>query len=155
MKIHDRHYINGAWVPSSEPSSIEVRSAATEEVIAHVPAGAAEDADKAVKAARSAFESWAATPVSKRAAYLKSMADGLAARADEVARTITAEVGMPLKLSQRVQAALPRQVMASYAQLLGEFQFEERVANSLVLKEPVGVVGAITPWNYSLHQILG
>ena len=154
MKVHDRHYINGAWAPSSGGASIEVRNAATEDVIARIPAGTAGDADKAVKAARAAFEGWAATPVAKRAAFLKRIADGLSARADEVARTITAEVGMPLKLSQRVQAGLPPQVMASYAKLLEEFQFEERVANSLVVKEPVGVVGAITPWNYPLHQVV-
>src|SRR5688500_6911669 len=107
MKIHDQHYINGAWAASSGKESIEVHNAATEEVFARVPAGTTEDVDRAVKAARAAFEPWAATPGQRRAEYLKAMAEGLAARADEIARTITAEVGMPLKLSQRVQAALP------------------------------------------------
>ncbi len=154
MKVHDKLYLNGAWAPSSSAGSIEVHNAATEEVIARVPAGGPEDVERAVSAARAAFESWAATPVEQRAAFLQSIADGLTARADEIARTITAEVGMPFKLSQRLQAALPPQVMASYARLVREYPFEERVANSLVVKEPAGVVGAITPWNYPLHQVV-
>ncbi|MGH8633177.1 MAG: aldehyde dehydrogenase family protein, partial [Burkholderiales bacterium] len=126
MKVHDKHYINGAWTPSRSAASIEVRNAATEEVIARVPAGTADDADQAARAARVAFGPWAATPVAQRAALLQGIADGLAARADEIARAITAEVGMPLKLSRRIQAALPPQVMASTAQLVREYPFEER-----------------------------
>ena len=154
MKIHDQHYINGAWTPSRSGASIEVRNAATEEVIARVPAGTPEDTDHAVRSARAAFGLWAATPVAQRAALLQGIAEGLAGRAEEIARAITAEVGMPLKLSQRIQAALPPQVMASYAQLVREYPFEERIGNTLVVKEPVGVVGAITPWNYPLHQVV-
>jgi acyl-CoA reductase-like NAD-dependent aldehyde dehydrogenase len=154
MKVHDKHYIDGAWTQPSSSASIAVGNAATEETIARVPAGAPEDVELAVRAARAAFGPWSALPVERRCAFLQSISDGLAARADEIARVITAEVGMPLKLSQRVQAALPPQVMASYARLAREFQFEERIGNSLVVKEPVGVVGAITPWNYPLHQVV-
>ena len=154
MRIHDLLYINGAWVPPSSDASLEVRNAATEEVIARVPAGTTDDVELAVRAARAAFGSWAATPAEQRSVFLHNVADALAARADEIARIITAEVGMPLKLSQRIQAALPPQVMESYARLAREYRFEERVANSLVIKEPVGVVGAITPWNYPLHQVV-
>lgn len=154
MIIQDRHYINGAWSASGSPDRLEVRNAATEEVIARVVAGTAEDADRAVGAARTAFEGWASAPVQQRAALLESVAGGLKKRVDEIARAITAEVGMPLKLSQRIQAALPLQVMAGYAALVREYPFEERIANSLVIKEPVGVVGAITPWNYPLHQVV-
>jgi len=154
MKIHGLLYINGAWVPPSSDASLEVRNAATEEVIARVPAGTTDDVELAVRAARAAFGSWAATPAEQRSVFLHNVADALAARADEIARIITAEVGMPLKLSQRFQAALPPQVMESYARLAREYRFEERVANSLVIKEPVGVVGAITPWNYPLHQVV-
>ena len=152
MRIYDQLYINGEWVGSRSSDSIEVRDAATEAVIATVPAGSPEDVDLAVTAARAAFGSWAATPVARRSDYLQSIADGLTARVDEIARIITAEVGMPFKLSQRIQAALPPQVMASTARIAREFQFEERVGNALVIKEAVGVVGAITPWNYPLHQ---
>ena len=154
MRIHNLLYINGAWVPPSSDASLEVRNAATEEVIARVPAGTTDDVELAVRAARAAFGSWAATPVEQRSVFLQNVAGALAARADEIARIITAEVGMPLKLSQRIQAALPPQVMESYARLAREYRFEERVANSLVIKEPVGVVGAITPWNYPLHQVV-
>ena len=143
MRIHNLLYINGAWVPPSSDASLEVRNAATEEVIARVPAGTSDDVELAVRAARAAFGSWAATPVEQRSVFLQNVAGALAARADEIARIITAEVGMPLKLSQRIQAALPPQVMESYARLAREYRFEERVANSLVIKEPVGVVGSL------------
>ncbi len=154
MKVHDKIYINGEWVSSSATDTLEVRNAATEEVIARAPAGMPEDVEQAVRAARTAFEPWAATPVERRSGFLHSIADGLAARSDEIARAITAEVGMPFKLSQRIQAALPPQVMMDYGRLLREFAFEERIGNSLVVREPVGVVGAITPWNYPLHQVV-
>ena len=154
MKVHSHHYVDGAWVAPRSAGSIEVRNAASEEVIARVPEGTAEDVELAARAARAAFGPWAATPIEQRCAFLQGIADGLAARGDEIARVITAEVGMPLKLSQRVQAALPPQVMASYARIAREYPFEERIGNSLVVKEPVGVVGAITPWNYPLHQVV-
>ena len=154
VKSHDKQYIDGEWVSSSSSTSIEVDNAATEETIARVPAGSADDAARAIRAARAAFGSWSSLPLDKRCEFLQTAADGLTARADEIARAITAEVGMPLKLSQRIQAALPPQVMAGYARLAREFAFEERIGNSLVVKEPVGVVGAITPWNYPLHQIV-
>lgn len=154
MKERREHYIDGRWVPSRSSHLIDVINAATEEVMARVPAGTPQDVDRAVRAARDAFEGWAATPVEERAVLLQALSDGLAARTDEIARTITAEVGMPLKLSQRIQAALPPQVMASYARLVRDFRFEERLGNSLVVHEPVGVVGAITPWNFPLHQVV-
>lgn len=154
MKLHDRIYINGEWVSSSTTDTLEVRNAATEEVIARAPAGTMEDVARAARAARAAFEPWAAIPVERRSGFLQSIADGLAARSDEIARAITAEVGMPFKLSQRIQAALPTQVMTDYGRLLREFSFEERIGNSLVVREPVGVVGAITPWNFPLHQVV-
>ena len=154
MKTFDRHYINGDWTRPHSGGAIDVHNAATEEVIARVPGGSAEDVSEAAAAARQAFAPWAATPVERRAAFLRAIAEGLAARADEIARAITAEVGMPYKLSQRVQAALPPQIMAGYAELIGRYAFEERIGNSLVVKDPVGVVGAITPWNYPLHQVV-
>ncbi|MBI3069150.1 MAG: aldehyde dehydrogenase family protein, partial [Betaproteobacteria bacterium] len=154
MKIHDRQYVSGKWAPSASADFLEVTHAATEEPIARVPVGAAEDAEAAVAAAHAAFDGWAATPARRRAEWLQKIADGLAARSEEIARTVTAEVGMPLKLSRRIQAGLPPQVMAMYAKLVQEFAFEERIANSLVVREPVGVAACITPWNYPLHQVV-
>jgi betaine-aldehyde dehydrogenase len=118
-----------------------------------VPAGSAKDIDAAVEAARSALESWSALPPGTRAEFLEKISAELEKRSDELARTITQEVGMPLKLAGRIQAGLPIANFANYAKLLRDFLFEQRVGNSLVVREPVGVVGAITPWNYPLHQI--
>jgi betaine-aldehyde dehydrogenase len=146
------HYIDGRWTSSSSTDLIEVVNAATEEVMARVPAGTVADVDRAVEAARAAFDGWAAMPVEVRADFLRRIAGGLAARAEEVARTITLEVGMPLKLSRRIQAGLPVRVLEDTAQLARGQRFEERIGHSLVTREPVGVVGAITPWNYPLHQ---
>ena len=152
MRRYDKLFINGEWVPSRGGGSLEVVNAATEEVMGAIPAGTAEDVTAAVAAARAAFPGWAATPVARRAELLRKLAEGLAAQGDEIARTITGEVGMPLKLSQRIQAGLPTAVMESYAKLVSDYPFEEELGNSLVIREPVGVVGCITPWNYPLHQ---
>ena len=152
--LHDSHYIAGRWVRAASGAALEVRNAASGDVIARVPVGSAAEADEAVLAARAAFEAWSTTPPERRAAFLERLAEGLKSRTDEIARAITAEVGMPYRLSQRVQAALPVQVLADTARLLRGHAFEERIANSVVVKEPVGVVGAITPWNYPLHQIV-
>jgi betaine-aldehyde dehydrogenase len=154
MKVFDRLYLGGAWVEPSFAGAIDVLSPSTEEVIGRVPEGAAADADRAVRAAAEAFPSWAATAPAERARALQRLEQALSARGDEIARTITGEVGMPLALSRSIQAALPVTVLGSYARLLEQFAFEERVAHSLVVKEPVGVVACITPWNYPLHQIV-
>ncbi|MFI2377670.1 aldehyde dehydrogenase family protein [Streptomyces sp. NPDC018964] len=154
MKAHDGMYIDGAWRPAAGPDVIEVVNPADEQVIATVPAGTAEDVDAAVRAARAALPAWAATPPAGRAARLAALRDALVARQDEIARTVTAELGSPLKLSQAVHAGVPIAVAGSYAELAATYPFEERTGNSTVLHEPVGVVGAITPWNYPLHQIV-
>jgi len=154
MQRRTELYINGKWVASQGGGAIEVINPATEEVIGSIPAGTAADADAAARAARDAFAGWAATPVAVRRDFLEKLQRGVAERLGEIARTITAEVGMPLKLSERIQAGLPAAVLESFAKLLGEFRFEEEVGNSLVIHEPVGVVACITPWNYPLHQIV-
>ncbi|MEU0394171.1 aldehyde dehydrogenase family protein [Streptomyces sp. NPDC006208] len=154
MKAHDGMYIGGRWLPAAGPDTIAVVNPADEQVIAHVPAGTAEDVDAAVRAAREAFPAWAATPPAERAAYLEALRDELTRRADEMAGTVTAELGAPPVLAQRVHVGLPLRVAGSYAELAASYSFEERINNSTVLLEPVGVVGAITPWNYPLHQIV-
>jgi betaine-aldehyde dehydrogenase len=153
MLNRDKFYIGGQWVAPSGKESIEVHNAGNGEIMGRVPAGEEKDADAAVKAARDAFIGWSQTPVEKRAEFLEKISNGLKARADEIAKTIAQEVGMPLKMSARIQAGLPIANFANYAKLLREFQFEQRVGNSIVVREPVGVVLAITPWNYPLHQI--
>jgi acyl-CoA reductase-like NAD-dependent aldehyde dehydrogenase len=153
MQIRDKLYINGLWAAPAGAKTIAVISASTEEVIGRIPEGTEADVNAAVAAARAAFERWAATSVAERAAFLQKIHEGLKARTEEIARTIAGEVGMPLKLAGRIQAGSPTYTFAMYAKLAPGFQFEEKVGNSLVLREPIGVVGAITPWNYPLHQI--
>ncbi|MEU9333671.1 aldehyde dehydrogenase family protein [Streptomyces sp. NPDC048290] len=152
--LRDGMYIDGAWRPAAGPGLIDVVNPVDEQVIAQVPAGDAQDVDTAVRAARAALPGWAATPPAERAARLAALRDVLAARQDEIARTITAELGSPLAFSQAVHSALPVAVTGSYAELAATYAFEEKVGNSVVHLEPVGVVGAITPWNYPLHQIV-
>ncbi|GGX49958.1 aldehyde dehydrogenase family protein [Streptomyces fructofermentans] len=154
MKAHDGMYIDGAWRPAAGADTIAVVNPADEQVLAHVPAGTAEDVDAAVRAARAAFPAWAATPPAERAARIGALRDVLVARADEIAATVTAELGSPLKFSQAVHVGAPVAVAGSYAELAASYAFEEKVGNSTVHLEPVGVVGAITPWNYPLHQIV-
>ncbi|MFF7646930.1 aldehyde dehydrogenase family protein [Streptomyces canus] len=154
MKAHDGMYIEGEWRSATGPDVIEVVNPADEQVIARVPAGTAEDVDLAVRAARTALPAWAATAPAERAARLAALRDVLAARKDEIAETVTAELGSPLKFSQNVHAAVPVAVAASYAELAATHPFEEKVGNSTVHQEPIGVVAAITPWNYPLHQIV-
>src|SRR5919197_1012683 len=153
MLVRDKLFIGGQWISPSSRETIDVHNAGNGEVMGRIPAGNEKDVDSAVRAARSALESWSETPAATRAEYLEKISAGLKARADELARTIAQEVGMPLKLAGRIQAGLPIANFANYAKLLREFKFEERVGNSLVVREPVGVVGAIAPWNYPLHQI--
>ena len=153
MANHDKFYINGNWVAPSTKESIEVQNAGTGEIMGSVPAGGEKDIDAAVNAARAAFDAWSQTPPAKRAEYLGKISAGLKARAEELAKTIAQEVGMPIKLSGRIQAGLPIANFANYAKMAAEFKYEEQVGNSLVLREAVGVVGAITPWNYPLNQI--
>ncbi|MFI7387961.1 aldehyde dehydrogenase family protein [Streptomyces sp. NPDC049813] len=154
MRPHDGMYIGGEWRPAAGSDTIAVVDPADEKVIGHVPAGTAEDIDAAVRAARTAFPGWAATPPTERAARIAALRDVLVARKDEIAETVTAELGAPLPFSQAVHAAVPVLVAGSYAELAASHPFEEKVGNSTVYAEPVGVVGAITPWNYPLHQIV-
>ncbi|MFE3898991.1 aldehyde dehydrogenase family protein [Streptomyces sp. NPDC059153] len=154
MKAHDGMYIGGEWRAAAGTDLIAVVDPADEQVIAHVPAGTAEDVDAAVSAAREALPEWAATPPAERAAKIAALRDVLVARKDEIAETVTAELGAPLPFSQAVHAGVPILVAGSYAELAASYAFEERVGNSTVYAEPVGVVGAITPWNYPLHQIV-
>jgi len=154
MHEHDRIYIDGHWVAPVGTPFIEVMNPATEAVIGRIPAATSVEAGQAVIAARTAVEAWGRTPAAERAGYLRRIHAGLLVRAEEIARTITSEVGMPIKLSRRIQAGLPAAVLESYITLLGDYAFEERIGNSQVVREPAGVAACITPWNYPLHQVI-
>ena len=125
----------------------------TEEVMATVPAGTAKEAEAAVLAARAAFDGWSALPVETRAAYLDKVSAGVKARSDEMALAIAREVGMPLKMAKVVQVGGPGWHWGNFAKVARGFEWEKKVGNSLVVREAIGVVGCITPWNFPLSQI--
>ena len=151
--VRDSLYIDGAWVSSDGSETIDVENPATEAVIGRIPSGTAGDVDKAVKAARAALPAWSATDPEERSKYLSRLVEAVTARHEEIARTIAQEMGAPIKIAQMVQAGLPIADIATAAQAATEFQWERQIGNSTVVMHPIGVVGAITPWNYPLHQV--
>jgi aldehyde dehydrogenase (NAD+) len=154
MDVRDKIYINGSWVASTGSGTLDVIDSTTEEVMATIPEGTAEDVDKAVQAAAAAFPGWAATSREERSKLLVRIGEALAARTDEIAAIISHEVGMPMTLSGTVQVGLPAGAFADAAAAAESFPWEEEIGNSLVVREPVGVVGAITPWNFPLYQVV-
>jgi acyl-CoA reductase-like NAD-dependent aldehyde dehydrogenase len=153
VQAHEEVFIGGEWVEPEATGTLEVVNSTTEETMGTIPACTAADADQAVVAARDAFESWSRTSREERAGYLSAISAGLAERADEIAATISQELGMPLTLSKMIQAGLPIAQFGAMPKLMEEVRWEEEIGNSRVLREPVGVLGAITPWNYPLNQI--
>jgi len=153
MEVRDKIYIGGTWTPSLGAGVHEIVDSNTEEVFAKVPEGTAGDVDRAVEAAAEAFPAWSSTAVGERAKLLNRIADGIDARTGELAATISREVGMPVSLSGPIQVGLAKGAFADVAQQVSDLIWEEEIGNSLVVREPVGVVGAITPWNYPLYQI--
>jgi aldehyde dehydrogenase (NAD+) len=151
--VRDRLFIGGEWVPSAGTGTLDVIDSTTEEVMGTIPEGSPKDVDLAVAAARAAFPAWAATPVKERTELLTRVSQELTARMEELADLIAHEVGMPLVLSQLVQMGLPIGTFASMAQVAADFTWEQTAGNSVIVREPIGVVGAITPWNYPLNQI--
>jgi aldehyde dehydrogenase (NAD+) len=151
-----RHlYLNGAWQSSASGESIDVVNPATEEIIDRVPAGSPADVDAAVTAARAAFPSWSRTASAERGKILAAAAELLRERSDQIARIIATDMGAPYGVAMKVQTLMPAGVLASYAQMAETYAFEGgQVGNSRIFREPVGVVAAITPWNYPLHQII-
>ncbi|MFD5827499.1 aldehyde dehydrogenase family protein [Lentzea sp. NPDC060358] len=134
---------------------IEVVNPATEEVVGTLAEGTPADVDTAVAAAVAAFPAWSQTSAAERAKAVRAIIDGLRERADELARTMTREMGTPLTFSQKVQVTNPISIAEGVAAVLENGYFEpEEIGNSLVFREPVGVVAAITPWNFPLQQMV-
>ncbi len=155
MMRRDSLYINGEWVSATGDGVIEVVNPATEEVIGSVPVGSQDDVDTAVTAARAAFPTWRATTCEERIAALNALSAAIKENTEELAQTITAEVGTPIGYSRMAMVGTPRVVARSYAKMLETFEWEVEVRNSLIIKEPIGVCAFITPWNFPLHQIIG
>ena len=155
MQTREHLYINGSWVESTGEGSIEVINPANEETIGSVPVGSAADVEAAVAAATAAFPDWSKTSVEDRIGYLNMLSQAIKGRTEELTELITSEVGTPINYCRGAMVGTPRVVSRSYAKILENFDWEEEVRNSLIVKEPIGVVGMITPWNYPLHQIIG
>jgi acyl-CoA reductase-like NAD-dependent aldehyde dehydrogenase len=154
MNMHeDDLYIAGRWCAAHGETRSPVTDSWTEEEFASWRSASRADVDGAVYAAGMALPSWSTTPPAERIAAVRRITAGLRERADAIARCVTREVGMPAKLSARIQAAAPIAAWEMYAQLAETHEWEQRIGHSLVQQVATGVVGCITPWNYPLHQI--
>lgn len=153
MEVRKELYIDGRWSAPSSGAEMSVVDSRTEEVMGTVPRGGAAEVTAAVAAARRAFPIWSSTPIAERVAALAAIADGLAARTDELAELMSREVGTPIAISQRVQVGLAVDVFRSIVDLLPDFPLESRIGTSILLRQAAGVVAAITPWNYPLYQL--
>src|SRR5499427_90703 len=153
MKDCRKFYIDGKWVQPTEPKDFPVVNPATEERIATISLGGRADVDKAVAAAKRAFASYSETTVEQRLALLQSIIEVYQSKYEEMATTISEEMGAPLWLSRAAQAAAGLGHFFEMAKVLGTFKFEELKGETLMRKEPIGVCGLITPWNWPVNQI--
>lgn len=148
-----QHYIGGTWTDAESSDRITVTNPATGEVIGTAAAGSAGDARRAIAAAQQAFAGWAATPAADRIAALRRIQAGLERRGAETAALITAQMGSPIGFSRTAQIGLPLRNLDSAARAMAAMEADEWINATLVQRAPLGVVGAITPWNFPLHQI--
>jgi aldehyde dehydrogenase (NAD+) len=149
-----KHYVGGAWVDALEPKSIEVVNPATEEPFASVILGGPKDVDRAVEAARDAFPSFSSTTKAERIAMLGRIVDAYESRADDMAETISREMGAPITLAKDAQAPMGLLQLRNTLDVLEAFEPCRQRGSSILLKEPIGVCGFITPWNWPMNQIL-
>ncbi|PKP70738.1 MAG: aldehyde dehydrogenase family protein [Alphaproteobacteria bacterium HGW-Alphaproteobacteria-5] len=154
MKDYLKFYINGEWVDPVEKKTHDVINPATEEPCARISIGSAKDVDKAVAAAKKAFESYSRMSVADRIALLSKIMEVYQSRYGEVAEAITMEMGAPAKLSQLAQAATGLGHLGTTIEILKNYAFEEQRGTTTLRKEPVGVCGFITPWNWPVNQIM-
>lgn len=155
VKERHRLYINGQWVAPAGKDVVTVVNPCSEEAVTTAAMGNEEDVDRAVRAARAAFPAWSRTPVAERVALLKKIAQAMAARQNEIGDTIATEMGMPAPWSRMIQGGLPVATLNSFGPILESYPFEYDMGRTRIVKEPIGVCGFITPWNYPLHQIIG
>ena len=153
MREHLKFYIGGEWVDPAQPRTIEVVNPATEEVCGRVSAGSAADVDRAVAAAKTAFKTWRKASREDRLALLNRIVEAFQARVGDMGSAITEEMGAPAWLAQGTQAPIGINHFKSAIDVLERYEFEEDRGTSRILKEPIGVCGFITPWNWPIHQI--
>lgn len=157
MREYGKLFINGEWIAPTGGGTIDVISPASEEVIGRVPEASAEDVDKAIAAARTAFDEgpWPHMSGAERADCMARVTAALGARTQEIGELVSNEMGTPISISTMVQASMPIMFFNYYVDLARSYEFEEirkgMMGSSLVAKEGVGVVGAIVPWNYPLY----
>ena len=153
MSHHLQFYIDGAWVEPLEPRTLAVIDPSTEEACARISLGSSADVDRAVAAARRAFESFGASPVAERVALLHRIIEIYERRAEDLARAVSMEMGAPYQFALEDQVGSGLAHLKKIAAVLADYQFEERRKTGLIVQEPIGVVGLITPWNWPLNQI--
>ncbi|MCS5676136.1 MAG: aldehyde dehydrogenase family protein [Actinomycetota bacterium] len=154
MNQRNQIYIGGSWVDSCGNDAIDVYNPSTGSVIGSVPEGTPADVDAAVAAALAAFDGWATTPLEERLVLIEGLAAQFGARMDDLGTLISQEMGMPLPMAKMIQVGMPMATTGGVPDTAREFSFEETISRTLVTREPMGVVGCITPWNYPLHQIM-
>ena len=153
MQDYLKFYINGEWVDPVEPRTLDVENPATEEPFARISLGSHADVDKAVAAAQAAFPSFSQTSVEYRAELLEKIAAGIQARASDMAKAISDEMGAPMWLANAAQVPAGMGHYMTAAKILREYKFEEQRGSTRIRKEPIGVCGFITPWNWPQNQI--
>ena len=153
MRDYLKFYINGAWVDPVAPKTLDVINPATEAVAGRISMGGAADVDKAVKAARAAFETWSQSSVEERIALFERLIEEYKKRYADMAAAITEEMGAPAVLSQKAQAAMGIGHLQSALGVLKNYHFQEQRGTTMIVKEPIGVCGLITPWNWPVNQI--
>jgi aldehyde dehydrogenase (NAD+) len=154
MQVHDKFYINGQWVAPKGTGKLEVIDPSTEEVCGVVPSGNADDVNAAVAAAKAAFKTWSRTTAAFRSDLIGKIAAKFVEGMPKIGELCARELGTPLKMSVGLHGGLGVGVMSSYKDIPFEMEKEERIGNSIIIKEPIGVCGFITPWNFPLHQIV-
>ena len=153
MREYLKFYINGQWVDPAVPKTLDVINPATEAVAGRISMGSAADVDAAVRAARAAFASYAQTSVAERVALLEAIIAEYKKRYADMAAAITEEMGAPAALSQKAQAAMGVGHLQTALAVLKDYHFQEQRGTTLIAKEPIGVCGLITPWNWPVNQI--
>jgi aldehyde dehydrogenase (NAD+) len=154
MKDCRQFYIDGKWVSPAKAQDFEVINPANEEPVATISLGTAADVDRAVGAAKRAFESYSETTVEERLAFLRRIIEAYKAKSEEMAETISQEMGAPISLSRAAQAPSGLGHLLEMVKVLGQFKFEDLKGSTLMRKEPIGVCGLITPWNWPMNQIV-